>query len=87
MHDGTTRSNSPLQLVRPQEKKEEIAKQIREEETEKAKIQAALQVLTKRMAQLNDSLARKACISRTVRTNVCSGALPTCNLCKGPVAT
>lgn len=41
------------------EKREEVGKQIREEEGEKAKIQQDLQILTKRLAHINDSLARK----------------------------
>jgi uncharacterized coiled-coil protein SlyX len=41
------------------EKREEINKQIKEEESEKAKIQQDLQILTKRLSQINDSLARK----------------------------
>lgn len=42
------------------EKREEITKQLREDEAEKAKIQAELQTLTKRLAQINDSIARKS---------------------------
>ncbi|GAX75878.1 hypothetical protein CEUSTIGMA_g3321.t1 [Chlamydomonas eustigma] len=41
------------------EKREEILKQLREDDSEKAKIQQDLQVLTKRLAQVNDSIARK----------------------------
>ena len=41
------------------EKREEINKQIKEEESEKTKIQQDLQILTKRLSQINDSLARK----------------------------
>jgi Sjoegren syndrome nuclear autoantigen 1 len=41
------------------EKREEILKQLREDESEKAKIQQDLQLLTKRLAQVNDSIARK----------------------------
>lgn len=41
------------------EKREEIIKQLREDEAEKAKIQQDLQILTKRLAQVNDSIARK----------------------------
>uniref|UniRef100_A0A7R9Z888 Deflagellation inducible protein n=1 Tax=Chlamydomonas euryale TaxID=1486919 RepID=A0A7R9Z888_9CHLO len=41
------------------DKREEILKQLRDDETEKAKIQADLQTLTKRLAQVNDSIARK----------------------------
>mmetsp|Transcript_4240 Transcript_4240/g.9234 ORF Transcript_4240/g.9234 Transcript_4240/m.9234 type:complete len:112 (-) Transcript_4240:578-913(-) len=41
------------------EKREEILKQLKEDEAEKAKIQADLQALTKRLAQVNDSIARK----------------------------
>mmetsp|Transcript_27575 Transcript_27575/g.70251 ORF Transcript_27575/g.70251 Transcript_27575/m.70251 type:complete len:112 (+) Transcript_27575:104-439(+) len=42
------------------EKREEITKQLREDEAEKAKIQSELQVLTKRLAQINDSISRKS---------------------------
>lgn len=41
------------------EKREEILKQLREDDAEKAKIQQDLQLLTKRLAQVNDSIARK----------------------------
>eukprot|EP00884_Botryococcus_braunii_P017604 jgi/Botrbrau1/4527/Bobra.60_2s0017.1 len=41
------------------EKRDEIQLQIAEEEAEKNKIQQDLQVLTKRLAHVNDSLARK----------------------------
>mmetsp|Transcript_40552 Transcript_40552/g.96354 ORF Transcript_40552/g.96354 Transcript_40552/m.96354 type:complete len:112 (-) Transcript_40552:974-1309(-) len=41
------------------EKRTEIDRLIKEEEAEKAKIQSDLAVLTKRLAMLNDSLARK----------------------------
>lgn len=41
------------------EKREEISKQLREEEAEKAKITQDLQVLTKRLNQVNESIARK----------------------------
>lgn len=41
------------------EKREEVQKQIRDEETEKAKLQQDLQTLTKRLAHINDGLARK----------------------------
>ena len=41
------------------EKREEVQKQIQNEEGEKAKIQQDLQVLTKRLSHINDSLARK----------------------------
>ena len=43
------------------EKREEVQKQIRDEEGEKAKLQQDLQVLTKRLAHVNDGLARKVC--------------------------
>lgn len=43
------------------EKREEVQKQIRDEEGEKAKLQQDLQVLTKRLAHINDGLARKVC--------------------------
>ena len=43
------------------EKREEVQKQIRDEECEKAKLQQDLQVLTKRLAHINDGLARKVC--------------------------
>lgn len=41
------------------EKRDEILKSIKEDENEKGKIQQDLQTLTKRLAQVNDSLARK----------------------------
>ena len=41
------------------EKREEILKTLREDDAEKAKIQQDLQLLTKRLAQVNDSIARK----------------------------
>mmetsp|Transcript_37601 Transcript_37601/g.106213 ORF Transcript_37601/g.106213 Transcript_37601/m.106213 type:complete len:112 (+) Transcript_37601:242-577(+) len=41
------------------EKRTEVDRIIKEEESEKAKIQADIAVLTKRLAALNDSLARK----------------------------
>mmetsp|Transcript_17245 Transcript_17245/g.23826 ORF Transcript_17245/g.23826 Transcript_17245/m.23826 type:complete len:116 (+) Transcript_17245:178-525(+) len=41
------------------DKREEINKQIVREEEEKTKIQNDLTVLTKRLAQINDSIARK----------------------------
>lgn len=41
------------------EKREEILKTLRDDEAEKAKIQSDLQSLTKRLAQVNDSIARK----------------------------
>lgn len=41
------------------EKRDEIQLQIAEEEAEKNKIQQDLQLLTKRLAHVNDSLARK----------------------------
>lgn len=43
------------------EKREEIVKTLKEDEQEKSKIQADLQLLTKRLAQVNDSIARKVC--------------------------
>jgi Sjoegren syndrome nuclear autoantigen 1 len=41
------------------DKREEINKQVLREEEEKAKIQNDLTVLTKRLAQINDAIARK----------------------------
>ncbi|GFH26106.1 hypothetical protein V8C86DRAFT_2752901 [Haematococcus lacustris] len=41
------------------EKREEIIKQIKDDEQEKNKIQQDLQILTKRLAQVNESIARK----------------------------
>jgi Sjoegren syndrome nuclear autoantigen 1 len=41
------------------EKREGVMKQIADEELEKAKIQTELQALTKRLAAINESLARK----------------------------
>lgn len=43
------------------EKREEVQKQIRDEENEKAKLQQDLQMLTKRLSHINDGLARKVC--------------------------
>lgn len=51
------------------EKREEVGKQIREEEVEKAKVQQDLQVLTKRLAHINDSLARKVSEYGMVQTS------------------
>lgn len=42
------------------EKRDEILKQLREDDAEKAKITQDLQILTKRLAQVNESIARKA---------------------------
>lgn len=41
------------------EKREEILKQLREDDSEKAKITQELQILTRRLSQVNESLARK----------------------------
>ena len=40
-------------------KRDEVAKQILQEEEEKAKIQNDIRILTERLAQVNESLARK----------------------------
>lgn len=56
------------------EKREEVQKQIRDEEGEKAKLQQDLQVLTKRLAHINDGLARKvrrACSTSSVAAQAC----------------
>ena len=54
------------------EKREEITKQLREDEGEKAKIQADLQTLTKRLAQVNDSVARKVRCTKLTATAKCA---------------
>jgi hypothetical protein len=41
------------------EKREEVLKTLRDDEAEKAKIQSELQSLTKRLANLNDSISKK----------------------------
>ena len=51
------------------EKREEILKQLREDDAEKAKIQQDLQLLTKRLAQVNDSIARKVRKAGTDKTD------------------
>lgn len=43
------------------EKRDEIVKQLKDDEQEKAKIQADLTALTKRLALVNDSIAKKVC--------------------------
>jgi len=53
------------------EKREEVQKQIRDEEGEKAKLQQDLQLLTKRLAHINDALARKVCFEFACRSDVC----------------
>lgn len=47
-------------------RREEVQRQIQDEEVEKGKIQQDLAVLTKRLAQINNSLARK------VRVRMCA---------------
>lgn len=56
---STNTSSYNIGIEDLREKREEVGKQIREEEGEKAKVQQDLQVLTKRLAHINDSLARK----------------------------
>ncbi|EFJ53053.1 hypothetical protein VOLCADRAFT_109535 [Volvox carteri f. nagariensis] len=60
---GTALQNHNNELVKCiedlREKREEIIKQLREDDAEKAKITQDLQILTKRLAQVNDSIARK----------------------------
>jgi len=60
---GAALQNHNNELVRCiedlREKRLEIDRQIREDEQEKAKIQNDIQVLSRRLAQLNESLARK----------------------------
>lgn len=46
------------------EKRDEILKQLREDDAEKAKITQELQILTKRLAQVNESIARKVRLRR-----------------------
>mmetsp|Transcript_16567 Transcript_16567/g.28410 ORF Transcript_16567/g.28410 Transcript_16567/m.28410 type:complete len:111 (-) Transcript_16567:366-698(-) len=41
------------------EKRDEILRSLKEDDSEKAKIQSELQHLTKRLAQVNDSISRK----------------------------
>lgn len=53
------RASSPAGIEDLREKREEVQKQIRDEENEKAKLQQDLQMLTKRLAHINDGLARK----------------------------
>lgn len=55
------------------EKREEIIKQLREDDAEKAKITQDLQILTKRLAQVNESIARKVCL--VLFTSCCQLAL------------
>lgn len=50
------------------EKRDEILKQLREDDAEKAKITQELQILTKRLAQVNESIARKVCACASVCT-------------------
>lgn len=50
---------TPVGIEDLREKREEVQKQIRDEEAEKSKLQQDLQVLTKRLAHINDALARK----------------------------
>lgn len=54
-------SNTPIHagIDDLREKREEILKSLRDDEAEKAKIQSDLQTLTKRLAQVNDSIQRK----------------------------
>ncbi|GFR42575.1 hypothetical protein Agub_g3502, partial [Astrephomene gubernaculifera] len=60
---GTALQNHNNELVKCiedlREKREEIIKQLREDDAEKAKITQDLQILTKRLAQVNESIARK----------------------------
>jgi Sjoegren syndrome nuclear autoantigen 1 len=41
------------------EKRDEVMKSLKEDETEKAKVQQDLAVLTKRLSQLNESISKK----------------------------
>jgi len=59
------------------DKREEINKQVMREEEEKTKIQNDLTVLTKRLAQINDSIARKV----SGRMSFYSGDFPGCAQC------
>lgn len=56
------------------EKREEILKQLREDESEKAKITQELQILTRRLAQVNESIARKVSCARTPPSMLCPWA-------------
>ena len=60
---GATLQNYNNELVKCiedlREKREELARALVRDEEEKAKIQQDLAVLTKRLTQLNDNLARK----------------------------
>jgi Sjoegren syndrome nuclear autoantigen 1 len=40
-------------------------KQLREDDSEKATITQELQILTRRLAQVNESIARKVCVAVT----------------------
>lgn len=56
----TEQSNELVQCIEElRTKREEIDNQITEEEDEKAKVQSDLQVLSKRLTTLNESIARK----------------------------
>ena len=61
---GATLQNYNNELVKCiedlREKREEVNKHILKEEEEKAKIQKDLSILTDRLSQINESLARKA---------------------------
>eukprot|EP01025_Chloroclados_australasicus_P034852 TRINITY_DN35579_c0_g1_i2.p1 TRINITY_DN35579_c0_g1~~TRINITY_DN35579_c0_g1_i2.p1 ORF type:complete len:202 (+),score=4.55 TRINITY_DN35579_c0_g1_i2:114-719(+) len=55
-----TQNNELVKCIEElREKRESLNRVIREEESEKAKIQQDLQTLTKRLSQINESLARK----------------------------
>ncbi|CAG9465580.1 unnamed protein product [Pedinophyceae sp. YPF-701] len=60
---GAALQNHNNELVRCiedlREKRGEIDRQVREDEQEKGKIQNDIQVLSRRLAQLNEALARK----------------------------
>jgi Sjoegren syndrome nuclear autoantigen 1 len=45
------------------EKRDEVMKSLREDETEKVKVQQDLAVLTKRLSQLNESISKKVMYS------------------------
>lgn len=67
-------------------RREEVQRQIQDEEVEKGKIQQDLAVLTKRLAQINNSLARK--VGEGVKcTTKCSLCFWPKFLCSGSLLT
>eukprot|EP00959_Pyramimonas_sp_CCMP1952_P205826 4304268-Pyramimonas_sp.AAC.2 len=70
------------------DKREEISKQITREEEEKSKIQNDLTVLTKRLAQINDSIARKVAsrndYDKTIQETEAAYLKVRCSACSQP---